>query len=326
MGLGNAILAGMGILPPGASATPGKVANGAIESGGNGGGPVHISVMPPVSSVLAAMAAPSATELIDLTSASTGIVPSEASAAQSTEMNTVKSNGNGFGSMQNFPTTTLVVSAVAPIAVAAPSATELIDLISASTGIVPSGASATLGKAVNGVIESGGNGGGPVYTPSPTAATSATELIDLISASTGIVPSGASATLGKAVNGATESGSNTAGPVQSFRTTTLVIPLVPAAATNTTGLIHPISAGTGILPSKASATPGKPANGGIQSGGNGGGGGGGGNGNGSATGSVVGQTSVPTVSTGGAEGVNGWENWWLGFGILVCGVGMVYWV
>ncbi len=121
-------------------------------------------------------------------------------------------------------------------------------------------------------------------------------------------------------------------PAQTFPATTLAVVPIPTAAqtalpavfaSSVMGLGDAISAGTGIVQSGASATPGKPASGVIQSGGNGSWSA---MGSGSATKSVSGQTSVPYVFTGGAEKVDWWESWFLGFGILLCGVGMVYWV
>ena len=175
--------------------------------------------------------------------------------------------------------------------------------------------------------------------------TSAVGLANAILAGMPILPLEVSAPPGKVANSAIESGGNGIEVVQIFLITTLIVSTVssvPAAATSAVeGPIVLISAGTGIIPSGKSATLGASANSAIPSGGSVGGGdkgGGGGNrssvitGSGSTTGSgnptesVSGHTTVPIVSTGGAEGVTRCDSWWLKFEMLVWGLGMVYWM
>ena len=207
-GLADAILAGMGIVPPGASATPGEVANGAIES-----------------------------------------------------------VGNGVEVVQIFPTTTLIVSTVSSVPAAATSIVEgPIVLLSASMGILPPVATATPGKPANSAMQSGGNAGGGGNRSS-------------------VVTGSGSATGSSLVTG---SGSATG---------------------------RGIATGSGIATGRGSATGRGIATGSGSS-----------TGSGNPTESGSGRTNVPIVPTAGAEGINGWQTWWLGFEILVWGVGMVYWM
>ena len=182
---------------------------------------------------------------------------------------------------------------------------------------------------------------------------------DAILAGLGIVPPEASATPGETANTAIDIGGDGVEVVQIFPITTLIVSTIssiPTATTSTVETTVPISASLGVVTLGTSV---------IQSGGNGGGGGNGssavtanasamgsrsttgnvsatvsgsttrsvsttGSGNpteiGNPTETASGHTSVPVVPTGAAEGVTRWESWWLEFGLLVWGVGMVYWI
>ena len=135
----------------------------------------------------------------------------------------------------------------------------------------------------------------------------------------GIVPSGASATPDEVANSAIGNGGNGVEVVQIFPTTTLIVSIVssvPTAAISTVqGPVVTISASMGIIASGTSAIQNGWGNGSRVA-----------TGNGNPTESVPGHTNVSTVFTGGAEGVNGWSNWLLGFGILVWKVGMMSWL
>ncbi|KAK0512307.1 hypothetical protein JMJ35_005435 [Cladonia borealis] len=163
-------------------------------------------------------------------------------------------------------------------------------------------------------------------------------LGDAILAGLGIVPPGASATPGETANSAIDIGVEV---VQILPTTTLIVSAIssiPTAATSAVPPIVSISASLGVVSLGTSA---------ILSGGNESSavtanasamGSGSTTGTGSAivsitttgsgnpTESASGHTSVPVVPTGGAEGANVCENWWLEFGLLVWGVGMVFWM
>ena len=159
-----------------------------------------------------------------------------------------------------------------------------------------------------------------IQTIAPEATTSsAVGLANAMLAGMSIVPPEASTTPDKGTNGGLESGGNGVEVVQIFPTATLIVSIVssvPTAATSTVqGPVVTISASMGIIAPGTSAIQNGWGNGSRVA-----------TGNGNPTESVPGHTNVSTVFTGGAEGVNGWSNWLLGFGILVWDVAMIFWL
>ena len=149
---------------------------------------------------------------------------------------------------------------------------------------------------------------------------SAVGLANATLARIGIVLPGASATPGEMANSAIGNGGNGVEVVQIFPTTTLIVSivsLVPTAATSNVqgGPVVEMSASMDIIAPGTSAIQNGWGNGSRVV-----------TGNGNPTESASGRTNVPIGFTGGAEGVNGWSNWLLGFGILVWEVGMVFWM
>ena len=136
-------------------------------------------------------------------------------------------------------------------------------------------------------------------------ASSAVGLVHTILAGMGIVPPGASASPGKTVYSAIQSGSNGSGSVTGSGSITGTG--ITTGSGFTTG--NGTATGTGSTTGSGTATgTGSPT---VSR---------------NPTASVTGHTAVPTVSTGEAKAVHEWANRWLEFALLIWGVGMVYWM